>query len=282
MNKALIRISVAALAGILFAAGLDISAQHLAHNAAKHSGPADNSTTALSAPALGRISRGRSAKLGNGSIHAWTAFDSDGNLAAIGVTFDEAALTGLPAEPPPGQEGTEYMLELPAEASSTVYKMAGINWNPHGHGPTKIYDIGHFDFHFYLIDEALRGKITAKGDDLAKAYKPVPAEFMPEGYIIAPDSAIPKMGSHLADPGSHEFHGKEFTKTFLYGAYNGEVIFVEPMITKAYLETKPKVTEDIKLPAKFRIPGRYPTKYSVRYDAEKKEYTVALEGMVRR
>lgn len=87
------------------------------------------------------------------------------------------------------------------------------------------------------------------------------------------------MGVHLVDPSSHEFHGQALTKTFIFGAYDSSVIFLEPMITKAYLETKPNVTEAIKLPAKFSRAGFYPTKYSVRFDAEKKEYTVTLEAM---
>ena len=68
----------------------------------------------------------------------------------------------------------------------------------------------------------------------------------------------------------------------LWGSYDGRVIFIEPMITRAYLLTKPNVTEPLKLPARYLRPGYYPTQYSVKYDAEKKEYTVALEGMTLR
>lgn len=221
---------------------------------------------------------GASQRLGDGTIYSWVKVNH-GKLTAIGVTFSEDALKNLPTEPPPGQEGTEYVLALPPEAAGTVFNHVGINWNPHGHGPTKIYDVGHFDFHFYLIPEKEREAITATGDDAAKTYKPVPAEYMPAGYILAPDSAVPKMGAHLADPDSHEFHGHGFTKTFLYGSYDGKIIFLEPMITKAFLETKPNITEAFKLPQTFEKAGSYPTKYSVRYDAEKKEYTVALEDV---
>jgi hypothetical protein len=224
---------------------------------------------------------GTSQALGDGKIYSWVKFNHD-NLMSIGVTFDEAALKNLPAEPPAGQEGVEYMLALPKEAATTVFKHIGVNWNPHGHGPAKIYDVGHFDFHFYLISSDERKTITGKGDDLAKANKPLSADFIPEGYILAPDSVIPGMGAHWADPNSHEFHGHGFTKTFLYGSYDGKINFLEPMITKAFLETKPNVSEAIKLPAKYQKAGFYPTKYSIRYDADKKEYTIALEEMVLR
>jgi hypothetical protein len=26
----------------------------------------------------------------------------------------------------------------------------GLNWNPHGHIPPGVYDLPHFDFHFYI------------------------------------------------------------------------------------------------------------------------------------
>jgi hypothetical protein len=54
------------------------------------------------------------------------------------------------------------------------------------------------------------------------------------------------------------------------------------MITRAFLEAKTNITEAIKQPAKYQQPGYYPTKYSVRYDPIKKEYTVALEGLTLR
>jgi hypothetical protein len=54
------------------------------------------------------------------------------------------------------------------------------------------------------------------------------------------------------------------------------------MITRAFLETKVNVSEYIKLPAKYAKPGYYPTRYSIKYDPVKKEYVVALEGMVLR
>ncbi len=90
------------------------------------------------------------------------------------------------------------------------------------------------------------------------------------------------MGAHWIDPNSNELKGQPFTRTFLYGNYDGKLIFFEPMIARAFFETKMSVTEYIKLPQKYARQGYYPTKYSVRYDADKREYTVALEGMVLR
>jgi len=57
---------------------------------------------------------------------------------------------------------------------------------------------------------------------------------------------------------------------------------MEPMITLAYLQTKPNVTEEIKLPAKYPKQAYYATKYSVKYDATAKEYTISMDGLTKR
>jgi hypothetical protein len=237
--------------------------------------------------AAGNVSKagtfvGETKALGKGQVRSWVKLDGSGNPTAIGLTFGEAALSNLPTEPPPGAEGTEISLALPSQAASTAFNHVGLWWNPHGHLPAKIYDVAHFDFHFYMITEQERNGITVQGDDVARSNKQPAAEFVPEGYTYIPDSAIPRMGAHWVNPLSTELHGQTFTRTFLYGSYNGQLIFGEPMITKAFLEAKTDVTEPIKLPAKYARHAYYPTKYSVKYDPIKKEYTVALEGMTLR
>ena len=229
-----------------------------------------------------RVVAGETKQLGAGQVRSWVRLDSSGNPTAIGVTFSEEALSTLPKVPPPGQEGTELSINLPEQASATPFKHVGFDWNPMGHPPANIYDVPHFDFHFYTITEKERDRITVKGDDVARSLKPLSAEFIPEGYIYVPDGAVPRMGNHMVNPLSKDLHNQAFTSTFLYGSYDGRLIFAEPMITKAFLEARINITEAIKQPAKYQQPGYYPTKYSVRYDAAKKEYTVALEGMTLR
>ena len=225
---------------------------------------------------------GETKPLGKGQVRSWMSLDKDGKPTAIGLTFTEEALKTLPPEPPPGAEGTEVSLALPAEAAATAFKHIGLNWNPHGHEPEKIYDLAHFDFHFYMVTEAERGSITAKGDDLLRSKREPAAEFVPEGYVHVPNSEFARMGSHWVNPLSKELQGQVFTTTFIYGSYDGRFVFAEPMISKSFLETKTNVTEIIKLPAKYARNAYYPTKYSVRYDPVTKEYTVALEGMTLR
>ena len=192
-------------------------------------------------------------------------------------------MNGLPADVTPGLIWmAEYILAFPSEVSMLPFHHIGLNWNPKGHIPNGIYNVPHFDVHFYTISPEERSRITARGDDLEKCRKVPAAGQVPEGYVFAPESEEPGMGGHWIDPVSHEFHGAAFTTTFLYGTYDGEIIFYEPMITKAYLESKPGVTMPIKVPQRYTRAGYYPTSYSIRYDAKRKEYTVALEGLTLR
>jgi hypothetical protein len=279
----LTRKSSVILAAIYLLTGLASAQGHEGHEMSAKSSARANAplkTTQVSKPAM--IVTGEAQPVGNGTARSWVALDKDGKPTAIGVTFTEVALSGLPQSLTPGLIWTEFLLPLPQEAAVTGFDHIGLNWNPKGHDPEGVYKVPHFDFHFYLISPSARERITTRGDDLERVRKPLPPEFVPEGYIFAPASEEPGMGLHWVEPNSHEFHGKAFTHTFIYGSYNGQIIFAEPMISKAFLETKPDITVPIKLPAKYQKPGYYPTRYSVKYAPETGEYTVAIEGLTRR
>jgi hypothetical protein len=226
------------------------------------------------------VAIGETRIVGDGVAYSWVKLDAAGKPLAVGVTLTESALAGLPENVPAGMKGMpDYRLALPKEAAVTPFDHIGLNWNPKGHEPAGIYDVPHFDFHFYLISRQERSRITATGADLARCDRRPAAEYLPAGYILAPGSEVPEMGAHWADPASPEFHGQRFTRTFLYGSYDGQVAFIEPMITKAYLETRPEETQPLKLPATFAKTGYYPTSYTVKYDPVRREYTVALGAM---
>ncbi len=218
-------------------------------------------------------------KLGQGTARAFVVLDAGGKPSAMGVKLTEAALTGLPTEPPKEYGGWDYVLALPKEAAVTGYTHVFFLWNPKGHIPPGIYDVPHFDFHFYLTSSDERERITVTEEDLAKARKQPPADYMPAGYALPPGTEEPRMGAHAINPASDEFNKKPFTKTFIYGFYNGQMTFVEPMVTKAFLETKPNFTEPVKLPKAYPRAGYYPTQYSVKYDPGSKEYRVSIEGL---
>ena len=222
---------------------------------------------------------GPSIALGEGRAYAFTTIDASGKPIAIGLRMSEPALKGLPVEMPHDATGWEYILPLPKEASTLGYDHVGIDWNPKGHIPDGVYDMPHFDFHFYMISQADKEKITLKGEDLARAHKAPAPEFMPEGYVLPEGTEVPRMGAHAIDPSSPEFNKMPFTKTFIYGFYDGQMVFLEPMMTKVFLETSPNTTDRIKLPKTYAKHGYYPTMYSVKHDATQREYVISLESL---
>ncbi|MEO5817272.1 MAG: DUF5602 domain-containing protein [Gemmatimonadaceae bacterium] len=221
---------------------------------------------------------GASAAMATGSGRAYVTFDRAGKPTELGVALTEAALVGLPTAL------TEYVFPLPAEASATAFKSAAINWQPTGHPPMNIFTVPHFDVHFYTITVAERDVINPATDPQfgAKMFKAPVAAFVPPGYT-ADAMGFPRMGLHWADASAPEFSGQPFVKTFIYGSYDGNFIFAEPMLTKAYLESKPAATTTpVKVPAQYAVSGYQPTSYTVSYDANAKEYRVALTGLTPR
>lgn len=238
-----------------------------------------------------KLIQGETKPLGNGSISSWLMVDENNNPVSIGVTFDADALKGLQKPKDPGGMPLstfpdfiifETVLNVPDNNNKVPFTHIAVDWNPMGH-PPDFYGNPHFDFHFYMNTPDERAKITCKGDDTLRVYKQLAPEYIPEGYVTAPLTGEGAMGWHWFDPTSGEFHMHDFTKTMIYGFYDGKMTFIEPMITKAYLETKPNVTENIKVPQKYPISNvYYPTTYSVKFDEAKKQYTVALDGMTLR
>jgi hypothetical protein len=219
------------------------------------------------------------ALMGNGTVRSWVDIGPDGKPKALGLTFNDAALENLPEQGQNGME-PEWIIKVPKQAAATPFDHIAINWNPHGHEPKGIYDVPHFDFHFYMISPPERGQITLEGNDLKVCQKPIPKAELPKDYIYAPKTEIKYMGAHYADLTSPEFNGKPFTSTFIYGGYGGRLVFIEPMTTMATIQTHETLIQQVKLPAKVAKPGYYPQRYVIKYDPARSETTVKFDGFV--
>jgi hypothetical protein len=235
-------------------------------------------------PSATRTVSGESVKLGNGTARAYVTTEN-GRPVEIGISLSEKAMEGLKG-PVPGAH-PEHLMErylLPApEGLPAPYKLIELGWNPMGHEPPGIYDRPHFDFHFYTITREERDAMVPS-DPLfqEKGTRHPTAEFIPERYFAPAPLVIPQMGLHWLDRTTPEINGKPFTTTFLYGSYDGKVIFAEPMITKATIEAKQDFEVPVPTAAKVQVPGYYPTSYRVRWDAETREYRIALTKLVSR
>lgn len=225
---------------------------------------------------------GEPTTIGGGQARAFITIDDEGRPNAIGVRLDEAALTNLPTAHPYDTPGVEYQVDLPKEAAFTGYDHVTVNWVPMGHIKPGDDESPHFDFHFYVISPAARYQITKEGADRTRAQTQPAAEFMPEGYTLPDGSEELRMGIKAIYPNGTGDGHRPFTKTFVYGFYDGWMIFVEPLVSKDFLEMKTNSTDDIDTPEGYWLHAYYPTKYHVSFDPVKKEHVVALEGLVDR
>jgi hypothetical protein len=223
---------------------------------------------------LGGTFYGAAQNLGQGTVRSWVTLDNSGTPQAMGLRLTAAALNGLPAAM------SETVVPVPTQGPAPFDHIA-IDWNPQGHEPAGIYDVPHFDFHFYLMTQAEQMAISLTGGGAAKVFAAVAAAEAPAGYAGIPNvSGVPMMGWHWSDPSSPEFNGHPFTATFIYGFYNGHMNFMEPMITKAFLESHTSLSKQYGRPQQYVKPGYYPGGYSVSYDSTSNEYVIALTGLM--
>lgn len=210
---------------------------------------------------------GPSVPLGNGVARAWIKVDGNGNgdPVAVGIELSEKALENLP------EVSTSFVLDFPKNKGGNFYNHMLVDWNPHGHLP--FYGAPHFDFHFYWISVEER---LAIGPENSPLFDVMPAEmYIPENYMKVP-GGVPQMGAHWVDLMAPEFTGGEFTRTMIWGSYDGEFIFVEPMITTEFLLTHPDEVISMSQPDAVQVSGWYPMQYSVVYSENPGKYRVSL------
>jgi hypothetical protein len=219
---------------------------------------------------------GEAQPLGDGTVRAYVVLDGQEIPQEVGVIVTAAALRNLPPN------NLAIVVPLPPQVTATAIDHITVDWQPHGHRPEPIYGSSHFDIHAYLISPQQRDAITAQGSDLEKAYKTPADELIPVGYVLAPDSAEPRMGAHWINPTAEEFQGDPhgFSHTLIYGFYDGVMTFVEPMVTLDFLNGQTTVEQEFARPERYGQPGLYPTRYRITYHPETQEHRVALLGFV--
>ena len=266
-------------------------------------------TEGTSAPAA-RTLLGDEVPVGLGTARMFVDVSAEGTPLALGIAFTEPAMSGLATHMNTTSRcwdksgdghiahgeclgDYESRLAMPAgsEDLELPFRWSTVNWNPEGHAPPAphVWSAAHFDFHFFITEpevvHAIRPGPCAEFidcDDFERASRPLPAHHLPRDYIDV-GAAVPAMGNHLIDRADPEIADPSlgFSKTFIYGVYDGRVIFLEPMISHSYLSSRPNACSPVKTPAAYAAPGHYPTRYCTRYDVETSTYRVTLEGFVK-
>ena len=243
---------------------------------------------------------------GNGTVSTYVVLDADGNPSVIGTAFDAEGLES----PPEGHsdlhhctdrngDGTvdqltecvmthEFVVPMPDEIGARddiPFKWVLLNWNAMGHIPPGIYDAPHFDVHFmiepqdsiFAIKSGPCGPEFVQCDQFDIAKKPLPVNYTHPDFRDV-EAVVPAMGNHLIDVTGPEFQGQLFTRSWIYGVYDGRMTFYEEMLTMDYLKSKPGVCSLIKRTLAVGVSGFYPTISCVGYDEATGAYTVSMEG----
>lgn len=248
-----------------------------------------------------------------GIVRSFMLYDENGVPLEVGMQFNEAALdpNNLPEELGEYQAG-EFQIPLPHPDNETIFNLLTWTWvagpngaSEDGHGPDGIYDVEHFDFHFYLNTQEIRDTIDVfdSPDEYAKAITLPPPGFFPEEYkrpIDAFGNAIgvaPGDGSHWDNAFGPEFkqpppptHYQFFEPagapfgpgyTIQYGAFDGSHTLLEPMVTPEFLRTKQEAQITIPQPDKYFKTGYFPNTYEIRYvEGSEFPYEVLLKDFV--
>jgi hypothetical protein len=253
---------------------------------------------------------GANSRVGKGTVSSYVEFDRNGAPKAIGIVFQASALDGLPTAHSDGHHcfdrnkdgkvdldtecfaSHEWVIPLPSNAarrSEIPFKWVGLNWNPFGHIPPGVYDLPHFDVHFYIapiesvfaVQPGPCGPEFVRCDQFELATKPLPPNYMDPDFKNV-GAVAPAMGNHLIDQTGPEFKGQKFTRSWIYGVYDGRVTFFEEMVTREYLLSQPNTCFPLKSPPAVGISGYYPARSCIRYLPQTNEYTVSIEGFALR
>lgn len=218
-----------------------------------------------------RIFYGPAAEVGDGNARAWVKEGQDGEPLEVGLSLSAKALENLP------QEHMAFVLPFHPNKGKRFYDHVLLDWSPDGHEPQGVYDLPHFDVHFYITSVEEREAIGLQAD-------PDPApdmQYVPDNYWQMP-GVVPGMGSHWADmlaPELNPSSGVTFTHTFILGSYEGWWTFWEPMVTLEFLQSKPKVEVSVRQPQAWQRDGWYPAGYKIEWSEKPDQVSIVLTGL---
>jgi hypothetical protein len=264
-------------------------------------GPKDDSS--------GRV-LGQSWGLGKGTVTTYAEFADDRVPSVIGIVYSSGAFDGLPSshsdqhhcfdrdsngsvDPATECFAThEAVIPLPDAVATRVdipFKWVLFNWNPAGHIPPGVYDVPHFDIHFYIeaianvfaIHDGPCGPEFVRCDQFEIGRKPLPGNYIHPDFKNV-DAVAPAMGNHLIDLTGPEFNGETWTRNWIFGVYDGKITFYEEMVTLAYMLSQPNACNPIKSAPAVGLSGYYPRKSCIRYNSATDEYSVSMEDFTYR
>ena len=211
-------------------------------------------------------------------VCTWAVVQAN-SVIEVGATIPMASIENAPAEAPmtwpPTMTASAYLPESATEQNGLSHLT--MYWEPMGHTPMTFL-VPHFDFHFYLIPPSERLEIDcndlSKPSALAQGYS-LPDEQLPEELVALTGVetligvCVPEMGMHSLV--TVEMQSEDpFDGTMVIGYYQGEPIFVEPMISRSKLQER--TSFDLAVPTIPGLAGEQPTVFRAEYDGDQDSY----------
>ena len=219
--------------------------------------------------------------LGDGKVRSFIRLTHQDVPQEIGIEITEGFFHNLPTV------YTDIHVPLHQKASEvTPYHHVSMHWMPNGH-PPPYFQLPHFDIHFYMLTEEEQMAIpaaNASNTSLAStaAFGRPSAGVLPVDYTV-PSAAVLMMGRHWLDRTADVLSGATFTHQFIYGTFDNKVVFLEPMVTRAFLLSGTEVHKLIKQPTLYDPTGLYyPTRYNIYSDEPNGRTYVTLDQFVLR
>jgi hypothetical protein len=224
--------------------------------------------------------------MGKGHIRTYVTVDKTGKPLDVGVEFTEAAINTI--DMPMNHSGMHcntYNLRFhPNATKSLPYDHVSLDWAQTGHGPEGVYDVPHFDIHFYMVSPETQMSIITD-----RSYPVGPDAFAHRGPSTVPYSYFPgpfveMMGTHWIkkeDFSQIMFNREPFRHTFIYGTHEDKLVFIEPMITLETLRTRENIITEIDQPQNFPVINKfYPGNYAITHNAKTRVHRVSLQNFM--
>lgn len=225
------------------------------------------------------VYKGPQVQYGWGKARSWISIDADGKPVEIALVLTQEVFDDLEILP-----SDDYTTVLPLHHKAkevTPFEHIGIKWSAHGHPPAFL--VPHFDLYFYMITNEERLAIPLYSPETDALFNNYPPEgYMPENYGTPPGegAVYPQIGKHWLPMPLQNY--LPFTSIMVLGSYNGEFIFIEPMMTAAMLMSSPDFSASFSQPEYFQESTYYPTVYNIYEDPETLDVHVTLSDFVLR
>lgn len=220
---------------------------------------------------------GADSAFGKGAMRSYITYKGSVPIE-VGVEITEAALAS-PADlpkPPTGQAAVEVKMEQPVvEASLTPFLSTTMFYSP-GH-PPESQEVPHLHPSWFIVNDNVRNQILPNNP---KSFTDPAAGELPAGWFTPPTveaAFIPTIGNIFFDPTEAGYNENPF-KTSLseYRYYDSHIACVALGTPNSYPVSKQTLKRPLGVPAKYPESGYFPTSYTIRYNAERKTYVMAL------